>query len=351
MSNSQKPLRALKIVWERTQSMLLCVLCCPVVIAVAAHERAGQYYASRPPKPRCPATLDAHGMPLSRPAHQDIVPRTTQSQSLFLTKLPPEIRAMIYEQTLGGHVIHLKAVQRVLEAYDCHWPDGWKCACGHFARNRRRSFGYRHKPLQMLMTCMQIYQEAILFLYSTNTFCMRMEAFSANSSLVKFYLPAIMQPDAFNAIRSLQLVRRITVDMPPAVPYGLDTPLAATDGTRNWTAANRAWGLIWKTIASMKSLQHLRVDITSCHRDDLAGEQLKRGWLENEPVVVRLVEVQAKSMELKTFEMVMPYRESLSEMRIGGRVWPLGKPPIPWISDGLCGAVLSFRTAPSVLID
>ncbi|KAF1918433.1 hypothetical protein BDU57DRAFT_198807 [Ampelomyces quisqualis] len=93
-----------------------------------------------------------------------------QLQSSFMTKLPLEIRRMIYMEALGGKKIHIMTYQGKPKAKQC-WKEG-TCTCEFFdpAKEKDLSVG-----LGLLRTCRVVYSEAIEYLYSGNSFSLSSE--------------------------------------------------------------------------------------------------------------------------------------------------------------------------------
>ena len=116
--------------------------------------------------------------------------KTSQSGSALLTKLPPEIRVLIYRQLFVGESKHLHIVQRKIErlkmkpptvrikshlcAREHSDPKHAKCNCiiGAHAHNDppleeeiMLPVDYNRGKLALLQTCKQVYSEAIEQLY------------------------------------------------------------------------------------------------------------------------------------------------------------------------------------------
>ncbi|SMQ49145.1 unnamed protein product [Zymoseptoria tritici ST99CH_3D1] len=138
-----------------------------------------------------------------------------QTECAFLSKLPYDVRLIIYEMVLGGNVLHLSAQKpgsRIVH-YVCKQPD--KIAeqdlhhtCSDYSNGRPSSAPREHYPqatglLPLLVTCRRIYSEAIGTLYSANTF-----EFTQNFaafSLLKYIIPSQRLP----CFRHLRLHMRI----------------------------------------------------------------------------------------------------------------------------------------------
>jgi hypothetical protein len=109
----------------------------------------------------------------------------------LLTRLPVELRIMIYEEVLGHSILHVVSLPGRMGVYKCPIPypadSDYRRTCIPLKRTfstdgvrhpflpasmgelyPKRSFPISQLPL--LQTCRQIYVEAIDILYSTNTF-------------------------------------------------------------------------------------------------------------------------------------------------------------------------------------
>lgn len=138
-----------------------------------------------------------------------------QSNCGFLSRLPYDIRIMIYEMVLGGNVLHLSAQSpksRIIH-YTCNRPEevdheGANHTCSDSAAGRPSSAAREERPkatglLPLLVCCRQIYSEAINTLYSANTF-----AFTQNFAAFTF-LKIMVPPQRIPAIRRFRLHMRI----------------------------------------------------------------------------------------------------------------------------------------------
>ncbi|EME45174.1 hypothetical protein DOTSEDRAFT_71033 [Dothistroma septosporum NZE10] len=122
-----------------------------------------------------------------------------QTQSAFLTKLPYDVRLIIYEMVIGGNVLHLEAQNqkaRILHNVCKHPQDindvGMHQDCSSLSTVRpssapREDYAHATGLLPLLVTCRRIYSEAINTLYSANTFEFT-QNFAAFTFL-KFMLP------------------------------------------------------------------------------------------------------------------------------------------------------------------
>lgn len=103
-----------------------------------------------------------------------------QNNSAFFSKLPLDIRLLIYELVLGGMLLHISAANRRSRIFfeTCQRPEAInepKHQCNEVTIQRptsapRDDYAQATGLLQLLVTCRRAYSEAIDVLYSENTF-------------------------------------------------------------------------------------------------------------------------------------------------------------------------------------
>ncbi|KAI4246093.1 MAG: hypothetical protein LQ352_006452 [Teloschistes flavicans] len=191
----------------------------------------------------------------------------------LLERLPVEIRLQIWEEVLGGNLFHLNGSKHpiILECYLCRnfakdtstnndpthrmysrCQGSQKEPC-FFSRPERASY----RPLSVLLTCRQIYSEAVDVLYGANTF-------------------NIDTGDTVNAFvnvtgtRSLK-VQTVHVNMAMWRIHYQEIP--RTIESRH---AFHAWRLSWSDLGdAFKGLQHLRLDIFGTSSTELSQSDLQ----------------------------------------------------------------------------
>ncbi|KAF2501941.1 hypothetical protein BU16DRAFT_424012, partial [Lophium mytilinum] len=223
-----------------------------------------------PPKPRKRA--------LSIPRSPSIsIPHTIDQKSL-LFRLPLEIRRLIWAEVLGGYVIHFIMPMRILSHFVCSAPEKVVCGC---RINEFRSCG-KMAPgvLSILVTCRQIYSEAIEYLYSANTF-------SLLYSNHLIHLSTLLIPARLNAIRVLRIrwaIRGLPYYVRPSGEH-----LTFREDTEYWQQS-------WRALAQMRGLRDLRIRLV----DTVWQNQ----WLQLES---RLMEGVREVKTPRVFEVVLPY--------------------------------------------
>lgn len=136
-----------------------------------------------------------------------------QRESLFFSRLPLDVRLMIYEMILGGMVFHLDAQnmhnrillnicrqpERINDAnHQCHAPSSPRPSSAP-----RGDYMQATGLLPLLVTCRRVYSEAIETLYSSNTF-----EFSRNAAAMRF-LKVMVPPQRLHSIRHFRWYFRI----------------------------------------------------------------------------------------------------------------------------------------------
>nr|POE74556.1 hypothetical protein CFP56_37087 [Quercus suber] len=132
-----------------------------------------------------------------------------QNQCSFLSKLPLDIRLIIFEMLLGGSLFHLSAQNPksriVLHVCQHRDPIDDRAHDCHLITLRRPNEDPSKKMalLPILMTCRQIYSEAIQTLYQANVFEVR-------QNFVAFqFLTMMVPPQRLQAIRKFRWHMRI----------------------------------------------------------------------------------------------------------------------------------------------
>ncbi|KAK5136067.1 hypothetical protein LTR08_004117 [Meristemomyces frigidus] len=132
-----------------------------------------------------------------------------QADCGFLSKLPLDIRMIIYDMVLGGMIFHLDAQNpksRIL-LYICNRPDAINDSnhqCHELSTKRpssapRADYKDATGLLPLLTTCRQVYSESIQTLYGANTF-----EFTKNSAAFRF-LKVMIPPQRLHNIRHYRM--------------------------------------------------------------------------------------------------------------------------------------------------
>ncbi|KAL8658760.1 MAG: hypothetical protein Q9226_000785 [Calogaya cf. arnoldii] len=216
--------------------------------------------------------------------------------SPLLERLPLEIRLQIWEEVLGGNLFHMTAdpPQQIplLEYFEsCDGRDGWRRQTQHFGRYICRKFStdiastekasyprcqgsqaepcffmgpevapFRFKPMSLLLTCRQIYNEAVGLLYSTNTFNFDYEG--VLSHFLSLY-----------ARRHVKHIRNVHVNssMWRIVEPEIDPHYSAAA----LSARGEHWPELWPLLLEFENLQHVRLDIYGTSKCRLQAEDLE----------------------------------------------------------------------------
>lgn len=138
-----------------------------------------------------------------------------QQDCLLFSKLPYDVRVIIYEMVLGGMVLHLSAQSpksrilhhicqspsRVREQGSHHICSGYSTVCPSSAP--RETYPQASGLLPLLVSCRRIYSEAVHTLYSANTF-----EFTQNFAAFTF-LKVMLPPQRLPCLRHFRLHMRI----------------------------------------------------------------------------------------------------------------------------------------------
>ncbi|KAL2054458.1 hypothetical protein ABVK25_005206 [Lepraria finkii] len=209
----------------------------------------------------------------------------SQDQSPLLAKLPLELRQLIWIECVGGMTVHLKIWDRRLRGVCCRCPGmPW---CKHL-----RHFKTPHDelgPLDLLLTCHQVYSEAIEFLYSQNMFKI------LNEDCLS-YLPQLLLPQRINAIRYIRF-EWFLKHAPDA-----ETHQSKKDAAHNFVI----WKTVWQNLASMQGLEHLWIELD-------IDKTWKHEWMEQQSTVFEPVKAVTRP---KYFKLIIPFREDLEQARL-----------------------------------
>ena len=191
-----------------------------------------------------------------------------------LCRLPLEIREHIYELALGDvgysdHGIHLVTMRKRMAHIRCYdappretnWFNPLRSipACEHtcwgptagdgayIGTHERHRIPFEWNIVSLLLTCRQVYTEAVPIMYRSNTFIVRQSAALSN-------LERTILPQRFQAIRTLELSTRIPASE-RSDPYYLDFTTWLFDDPSRWEGACR-------TLARMDGLRNLTVQLS-----------------------------------------------------------------------------------------
>lgn len=156
---------------------------------------------------------------------------STQQQSPFFTKLPLEIRRLIYTYALGGEQLELELVDEILDE----------------KRYKRAPFRLKCPSAQRLLafpkSCKMVYMEAVQFIYTSNTFLIPdITAYFCFQRLLPTYF--------FQAIQSVHLTW--------AHPEAREM-FNFLDGIPPYDVSS--WKQTWQEISKMKGLKYVRVNM------------------------------------------------------------------------------------------
>ncbi|OCK89426.1 uncharacterized protein K441DRAFT_699780 [Cenococcum geophilum 1.58] len=156
---------------------------------------------------------------------------STQQQSSFFTKLPLEIRRLIYAYALGGEQLQLEVVDEFIDE----------------KMYEKAPFRLRCPSAQRLLafpkSCKMVYEEAVQFIYTSNTFLIP-------NITAYFCLQRLLPTHSFQAIQSIHLnwahpeAREMFDFLDGIPPYDVSS-----------------WNQTWQEISKMKGLKYVRVNM------------------------------------------------------------------------------------------
>lgn len=160
-------------------------------------------------------------------------PQQSQPSCMLFQKLPPEIRARIWEEVLGRSILRFETIHKGVKHRRLRLPSG-------HGREFKPDFAWNKDDedydqfsmvdLRILRTCHTVYAECMPALWSSNTIAM-------SSPLVLLYLhDYILPPSHFNQIRHLEF--HWTFIENPEVMNARYIP------DYDWETWQRCWGLL-----------------------------------------------------------------------------------------------------------
>ncbi|OBT98208.2 hypothetical protein VE01_03852 [Pseudogymnoascus verrucosus] len=209
-----------------------------------------------------------------------------QNTSGLLWKLPVELRRRIYDEVLGHRKVHLlfefaprkyrRDRTNKKEILEWRW---WHCICtwdqtmdsysSGIWFDRCKDVAVNGNPgsstgmmgrlkldFAILLTCRQIYSEAIDILYSTTIF-----DFGTRQLLCDF--PSLVLPQRFALISAIEMIWEF-----------IDLGLSPID-----TKRTQLYRDMWAMLAAMPNLRHLKIAVASHECPDPAPPDLKEVWL------------------------------------------------------------------------
>ncbi|KAI5361971.1 hypothetical protein Slin15195_G056200 [Septoria linicola] len=217
-----------------------------------------------------------------------------QMQSSFISKLPYDVRVLIYDLILGGNVFHCSAPNQKsrITHYVCSRPchiehEGSRHKCSDASYGQLSVAGRSYATstsglLALLLTCRQVYSEAMPALYGGNTF-----VFSQNFAAFTF-LKLTIPPSRLPQIRHFRLHMRI-----PRHPD--------LNGR-----SNRDWAVLWMFFGtSMTGLQKLYLELQMLQpteaQIEATSDEEAESWVR--PIIVMACEASRRrgcQVELET---------------------------------------------------
>lgn len=135
-----------------------------------------------------------------------------QAGSAFISKLPLDVRMLVYEMLLSGSIFHIESATPQSRIYHvvCKRPEEIN-AVNHQCHDltKRPSSAPREEYreasglLALLATCRRVYSESIHLLYSTNTF-----QFTSNHAAFRF-LKVLIPSHRVRSVRHFRMIMRL----------------------------------------------------------------------------------------------------------------------------------------------
>jgi len=220
-----------------------------------------------------------------------------QGQSDFFTRLPLELRQLVYEHVMGAEIVHLTLSTKKKRfghfLCDSEGDGGREYMCRVLVFGKKGARLYPGGPT-VLRACRRMYSEAISYLYRAHTF-------SLLHITHLLYLPASIPQPRLNSIRTLHL--RWAIRALPYMSRGPSNRVVYRDDTANWEKA-------WTIIANMQGLRHLRVILMDPSPQWLWQSE----WMELEDMLLDSVRMVTKPRDAIV---VLPYPSCRTDWDMG----------------------------------
>ncbi|KAF1849455.1 uncharacterized protein K460DRAFT_276323 [Cucurbitaria berberidis CBS 394.84] len=201
-----------------------------------------------------------------------------------MTKLPLEIRRMIYEKALGGASIKVTDIKGAL----------FSSRCRLFEQLDGPAHVLLDLALPLLRTCRQIYSEAIEYLYKANYFLFTTDAYKQPTLE---YLPYYFLPQRLTQIRSVHFFWKMDSHHYYLMTHGLDPQMDE-------------WLKSWDALSKLTGLQHLHITLSYTYW----SEACKVLWEEHG---ARLLEPIKMITAPRDFVITLPGRSCSTDMDVG----------------------------------
>lgn len=183
---------------------------------------------------------------------------TKEQDALLLSRLPPELRRMIWKTYIGTHAVHVYPGGGTVRAEECLKLDGDAEYGAHFDLCSREKI--RCDYVSLLLTCKKMYISCLVYLrpfadrhisyfecihllYGETLFDFSHGAYSL--VLLPYRLPAT----------NLALISRVNLT------WEVYHPLRLEKKKKDYKRQEVLWVGIWKSLAAMEGLKWLRVEL------------------------------------------------------------------------------------------
>ncbi|KAF4628387.1 hypothetical protein G7Y89_g9766 [Cudoniella acicularis] len=243
-----------------TQRVLVITLYYPVYLYqklsnARQHRKDDKHhdYTRTEPEPRSVSEtkiLGRHRQGLNFP------PSSFKNSESVLLSLPREIRDIIFEYVAGGMVIHFWIKERKLNGHrSVATKDLFRADLGLSSPSKICWISPTIGVMGMLLSCRQVYSEAISHLYAKNLF-------GTTECDVVTLLPQLLDPTSFNNIRSFSFYwsLRLPTRFPPLHGH-YAYPVRDGQTSKDENGYIKTWLRVWKSLSSMQGLEALDVQL------------------------------------------------------------------------------------------
>lgn len=200
-------------------------------------------------------------------------PANPQARSTFFTRLPPEIRHLIYEEAIGGNVFHFVKKADRLGFKACTGRDGQQMCYSDELWAIETSDGLWKDttdggPLSPLLSCRKLYVFiSVLSNYILPSY--RFERFAADESSHEEAIQILYTHSVFS-FQSLSTILDLESILPPLYFHSITSlllnwflkPDIFVDADSASTRDLETWRRVWAVIADMRHLRDIKVTLS-----------------------------------------------------------------------------------------
>jgi len=198
-----------------------------------------------------------------------------QNASLLYSKLPPELRQIIWETYFHGHAVHIYRTYKALRARECLKPDDGATLGPHFGQVCGLPKGISCDHLPLLLTCKRMYVSCPAFSYPPS------------NRLISYFecLPTLYRETLFDFSHSPGSVRWMSKRLPATHVAHISQIHVVWEAYHPFTLTSKKpseddiiWVKVWDAMAAMEGLKWLTFELMLARTLVETAEFTKHEW-------------------------------------------------------------------------